>query len=297
MSKFEKPCLIISSPRSGSKLLRDLLMESGEFNCYPYDINYVWMHGFMDKSDDELSASEFNQSNAEYIRGYLLRLLRDNPEARILEKTVSNGLRLDYVLKIIPEARIIHLIRDGREVTASIKSCWFEPVYSEKNQDWKLLFQKLSNFPLRSAGSYLSSYIRNNLPKLFGDRCVKSWGPRFKGMDQMLQDESLVEVCATQWARSVSQTNAVLEDLVDSSSYIEIRYEDLLENPSQKIAEISAFLELNAECTNRMTLWAFGNFRKISGNWESIFDLNERSLAMPILEKELSRFGYVCYKY
>ena len=84
-----------------------------------------------------------------------------------------------------------------------------------------------------------------------------------------------------------------MEDLVDSSSYIEIRYEDLLENPSQKIAEISAFLELNAECTNRMTLWAFGNFRKISGNWESIFDLNERSLAMPILEKELSRFGYV----
>jgi len=178
-------------------------MQSGEYACYPYDINYIWMKGFSSRNSDELKREDFKEVNGQFIRQYLGRLLRKNPKLRILEKTVSNGLRLDYVLEVIPEAQIIHLVRDGRDVTASIKSCWEEPAFSEKNQSRRLQLDKLRNFPITTAGPYLLKYLINNLPKLFGKTAVQSWGPRFDGMSEMQSDKSLVEICANQWARSV----------------------------------------------------------------------------------------------
>lgn len=293
MSAHIKPCLIVSSARSGSKLLRELLMQSNQFRCYPYDINYVWMKGNTGRKDDELSISDFKEENAKFIRDYLGKLTSgSNNEQRILEKTVSNALRLEYVLRVLPDAQIIHLVRDGREVTASIRSCWTQPAYSEKNQSRKLLFEKLVAFPFSSAGPYLVKYLKNNLFAMFGGKSVSSWGPRFQGIDKMLAEKPLISVCAQQWARSLELTSNVLQNR-SSDKYIEVKYESLIGDPSKTINELCRFLSLNDKAENEMSAWASENFRESDSCWNTKLTEDERLLVMPILERELLRVGYL----
>ena len=291
MNTCNRPCLIISSARSGSKLLRELLMQSEQFRCYPYDINYVWKKGNFQRNDDELGVSNFNEDNAKYIRGYLGKLV-SGTDCRILEKTVSNALRLEYVLRVLPNAQVIHLVRDGREVTASIHSCWTQPAYSEKNQSRKLLLEKLISFPFSEAGTYLAKYLKNNIKTAFAGGAVRSWGPRFKGIDEMLAEEPLIAVCAEQWSRSVALTTSVLESDL-AHDYIEVRYEKLVSEPSKTIGEVSKFLSLDSNSEAKMTDWAATNFRQSDGDWKSKLSDSELDIVLPILERELTKLGYL----
>ena len=43
------------------------------------------------------------------------------------EKTPSYCLHLDQISRLLPEARFIHLIRDGRDVALSLRNVWFSP--------------------------------------------------------------------------------------------------------------------------------------------------------------------------
>jgi hypothetical protein len=43
------------------------------------------------------------------------------------DKTPMYGQHLDVIERLLPEARFIHLIRDGRDVTCSVRHLWFAP--------------------------------------------------------------------------------------------------------------------------------------------------------------------------
>ena len=43
------------------------------------------------------------------------------------DKTPMYGQYLDVIERLLPEARFIHLIRDGRDVTCSVRHLWFAP--------------------------------------------------------------------------------------------------------------------------------------------------------------------------
>lgn len=270
--------------------MRELIMQSGDFVCYPYDINYVWMKGHENRLDDQLRYDDYRESNGEYIRNYLDRLNPVNEPKRVLEKTVSNSLRLDYVLRVLPDTQIVHLIRDGREVTASIKSCWTEPPHSTRNQNRSLLLKKILNFPYASATPYLIKYLKNSMPALFGGSGLKSWGPRFEGIDQMLGNCTLLEVCAQQWISSVTLASDSL-NRVDRSSYIEIRYEDLVQSTERTIASVAEYI--GATSVDKMQDWGMTNIRSASPKWSKLLTEYERATVLPMLEPHLTRLGYV----
>ena len=111
---------------------------------------------------------------------------------------MSNTLRVPFVSSVFPEARFVHLIRDGREVTESAMRQWSAP------PDWRNLVTKLRD--LRSLNPGYALWFAHNaaLGAISGRKGGKVWGPRYPGIESDAQTKPLVELCALQWQYSVT---------------------------------------------------------------------------------------------
>ncbi len=219
------PIIIIGAARSGTKFLRDVLSASKHVSAVPYDVNYVWRYGAAQAPDDCLDPRDLTESRRRFIRKTLQSLAQpsDRKNLFFVEKSVSNTLRIPFVAAVFPEARFIHLVRDGREVAESAMRQWQAP------PDWRALLVKLNGIPLANLGYVL--WFAGNFAKgiLSGRGGGKVWGPRFPGIEDIASDDGLVAVCATQWVESVSAAQEELFKLPDSENRVyEIRYEDLV---------------------------------------------------------------------
>lgn len=227
------PIIIIGAARSGTKFLRDTLAAGPGTACVPYDVNYVWRYQAEHCPHDQLSADDLTAKQAQFIRKTLPRLARLHAGDLLIEKTVSNTLRVPYVAKVLPEARFVHLIRNGCNVTESAMRQWQSP------PDWKALFTKLRSMPLNNAG-YAAWFAKNMISGLgTGRQGGKVWGPRYPGIDEHARTKPLHEVCALQWQYSVDQARRDLATLPDRQVF-EIRYEDLVSSTDVLVELIQA---------------------------------------------------------
>ena len=127
------PVLIIGAGRSGTKYLRSMLAASDEIAAVPYDVGYVWRTGNEDLPHDEISKVGVSERDAAWMRKTLPTLAEKKASemARILvEKSVPNSLRVAMLHRVFPNARFLHLVRDGRAVTESALRQWQEPADS-----------------------------------------------------------------------------------------------------------------------------------------------------------------------
>ncbi len=215
------PVVLIGAARSGTKYLRDVLNASGALARVPYDVNYIWRFGQKDLPHDHLDPATLTEKQRRFIRRELARLSKRKGTEAILEKTVSNTLRVPFVEAVLPGARYVHLIRDGRDVTESAMRLWQAP------PDWRALWTKLRALPLANLG-YVAWFAKNFLRgRAKGRQGGSIWGPRFKGAAEMAKTAPLADICATQWAVSVETAHADLAN-IPSDRVFEIRYEDLV---------------------------------------------------------------------
>jgi hypothetical protein len=225
--------LIVSAGRSGSRLLRDLLGASPECAVVPYDINFVWRHGHEGARDDALPAAAATPETIRYIRRCIARLagLREHGDGRlVVEKSVSNSLRVPYVRQVFPEALFVHLIRDGRAAVESARRVWNEPPGSGYLRD------KIRYLPWRNY-RYAFWYLRNRLRRWRGAPVI--WGPRYPGIESDLARRTLLEVCARQWSACVESALTGFAELPDERVFV-MRYEDILRDGS-RLAELCRF--------------------------------------------------------
>ena len=145
-----QPLILVGAGRSGTKILRDVLSTHPDIDSVPFDVNYIWTIGNSKATDDLLTPDRLNTTNRSRIIQLFTKQSKGAPF--LLEKTVSNTLRLPFVLKVFPEAKFIHLIRDGRDVTESVSRQWGE------TREISYFFKKLKTFPLRYAFRYLMGY-------------------------------------------------------------------------------------------------------------------------------------------
>ena len=234
------PCFILGAARSGTKLLRDLLACSDEIATIPYDVGYVWLQGNEFFTSDELTPEMASDRIRRKIRKTLPTLVAkgSSPEAKILlEKSVPNALRAGFLHAVYPEARFIHLVRDGRAVTESAYRQWKAPAERE------YLLKKLKYFPL-SNYRYAAWYLLNMLKGRFGSgRGQHIWGPRYSGIEEDLRRDTLELVCARQWRRCVEASREQTRAF-DSDRVLEIRYEDFVDSP-EVLREVCRFLRLD----------------------------------------------------
>jgi len=219
------PIIIIGAARSGTKFLRNVLAAAEGVKAVPYDINYVWRYGAEHSPDDVLDPDELTAERVKYIKNTIRRLASANNGEIVVEKTVSNSLRVPFVNEVFPDARYVHLIRDGREVTESSMRQW------RAKPDVASLVKKLRSLPLSST-SYLLWFAKNFLSGLAKGRGGGGiWGPRFPGIIEATDKLSLAEVCATQWAMSVDMASNDLSAIANTDKRVfTIRYCDLVQD-------------------------------------------------------------------
>jgi hypothetical protein len=143
--------IIVGAPRSGTTLLRLMLDAHPELAIPPesgflIDAAHLREHGGATPDDlHRLLTGSFNWPDfhvehsqlraelgtlepfdvSEGIRTLYRLYARRFDKARVGDKTPSYCRHLPTIADLLPEARFIHLIRDGRAVAASVRGLWF----------------------------------------------------------------------------------------------------------------------------------------------------------------------------
>lgn len=116
--------------RSGTTLVRVILdshrniccgPESGLFKPRPLDLNKLNRKFKIDVPQLQ-AAYDKSQSRAEFIEQFAEICLAREGKPRWAEKTPRNVLQLDYLFARFPEARFVHVLRDGRDVACSLRT-------------------------------------------------------------------------------------------------------------------------------------------------------------------------------
>lgn len=284
---MKSPIIIIAAGRSGTKILRDMLCTHSKLVTWPCDeINPIWRYGSARYPTDELPLERATPKVKHYIRSQFEKVLKRYGGERVVEKTCANTLRVEYVYRVFPEAQFIHLIRDGRDVAASARRRW------TGEADAGYMLKKARWVPPPDIPYYAFEFAKNRLYRLLNsERKLKSWGPRFSGIDELVQTKSLIEICGIQWVKSVEAARRGFQR-VPPSQVLDIRYEDLARHPLEVFAEIFEFCELEFEERSRSIVQRAVTDKNV-GKWRDELSEDDLGKLMPHIESTLKQEGYI----
>lgn len=256
MNKASPFVFLVGSPRSGTTILAELLGRHPDALEW-YEPYFIWDWHLGLSDDDVREAVLATAPVRDFIRREFEIFLRKSGRKLILEKLPDHAFQIPYVNAVFPDARWVHIIRDGRDVTLSIQKEWHRRRETVERRSFRRL--------LRTAGDMLrrQHFWRNRAQAvLFELRSNRSfrpgrylnkakwggavgWGPRFPGWQEELRRRSLVSFNALQWARSVER---IFDDsrLIPPGRWLEVRYERLVADPGAVLGEIFSFLGLPA---------------------------------------------------
>jgi hypothetical protein len=278
--------IIIGAARSGTNLLRDLLTSLDGFETWPCDeLPFLWRHGNRSRPDDEFAPELATPPVRRYIRRFFRRSA--SPGTRFLvEKTCANSLRVGFVDRILPEARYLFIVRDGRDVVASAMKRWRAPF------DLTYSLRKAPYVPLADLPYYAVAFLTNRLRRaLSPERRLPIWGPVFRGMKDLSRNGALITLAARQWQRCVETSDRELRE-VARQRHVRIRYEELVADPVAVLSDLGQFLgtELAPDACAR----AAGMVRSDSvGKSRSSLSRSDLEWLNDDLHPTLAEFGYV----
>ena len=110
--------LVVGCARSGTSILGELLAAHPSV-AYVFEAQRTWdqVGNARDQSHRLVAADATPEARAQ-IRAWFAEQL--GSAALVVEKTPRNILRLPFVRAVFPEARVIHIVRDGRDVACSL---------------------------------------------------------------------------------------------------------------------------------------------------------------------------------
>ena len=117
--RVRNPVFIVGCSRSGTTLFAEIF-GAHEDVCNVMDTAQVWDLDYYDRdADDYRDESRATAWEGSRIRTTLgLRLLLSG-RTRLVNKNNQNSLRLGFIRRLYPDARIVHVLRDARPVVLS----------------------------------------------------------------------------------------------------------------------------------------------------------------------------------
>lgn len=281
-----QPVIVIGAGRSGTKMLREALVRLPGAGTWPCDeINYIWRHGNARHRTDELDPSAARPEVRRFVRRAFDRLADRHGLTHVVEKTCANSLRVPFVRRVLPEARFVFIVRDGRDVTASALRRWRAPL------DLVYIARKARFVPVSDLPYYALRYLWNRAHRLVSkEQRLSWWGPRFEGMEEAARADDLATLCARQWVRCVEKADLDLAEL-PTGTVFRLRYEDFVREPAPRMAALAGFLGIDAEadtvdrCIEHVSTGSVGG-------WRTGLTDEQRERVEPVLAETLRRFSY-----
>ena len=156
--------IIVGSPRSGTTLLRFMLDSHPELAIPPEtgflkfgrnfrgrgdQLRQKFYRAIVDYADPHPSWADFeipaevfwaalNEINPfniyEGYRAFYRLYAHRHGKSRWGDKTPLYCLEMNVIRRVLPEARFIHIIRDGRDAALSLRQMWFSPGWTIETQ-------------------------------------------------------------------------------------------------------------------------------------------------------------------
>ena len=295
---------IVGSPRSGTTILGNVLDRHRDLVEW-YEPNYIWDHHFRLAPDDVRTADDATPQVINQIQGDYRKFSKLRRASIIIDKSPRNAIKMGMILKVFPDAKFIHLLRDGRDTTLSISREWdkFLDIHGKKDGSNSLSIRKglrllrtwMTN---QSAWRYrlralwheyrLIPFPRFGLSRQRWDGGL-GWGPRFKAWREYRANHSQIEFNAMQWRTCVESVYEAFNE-IDEQARMIVRYEDLTQNPNTVMSRILEFIGIPMYPEFEKELGAF--WPSNSGKWKNEFSQEELELIRPILTPALRRFEY-----
>lgn len=281
--KIHKPIIVLGCPRSGTSLVGRILAHHS-LVAYWVEPRPVWMHGNAYRSDYMLGPEHLTPKIACYIDDVFDAFRREKDRERFAEKTPSNCLRVPFIFALYPDCRIVHIIRDGRDVARS------QFKKQELPPKQRRLKQRLRQTPIWEWPAYVPGLIRMAARPLFLKKRPKYWGPKILGWKDLVGKPHHV-IASHVWNATVGAAQRDGRALPEQN-YREIRFEHLMERPQHILEEILAFAEL-PHC-DQMLEFATGWIDPTrKGRWDSVFtDVQVREMT-DIMRPLLTELGYL----
>ena len=219
--QIERPVFIVGAPRSGTSILFSVLRSSSELAHWPGEAHEVWEadhHPALRGWDSNvLGANDASDETANRIRRAFL--LTAGARKRLIDKTPRNSLRVPFIDRIFPDARYVHLVRDGRDNVNSLINAWRSPRY------------RTYELPERHA-------IPGADPRWWKFVLYPGWREDIRG--------PLERVCARQWVSSNENLLGAF-DAIPADRCTQIRYETLVERPEDEVGRVLDFIGISKE--------------------------------------------------
>ena len=217
--RFDRPIILLSTPRSGSTLLFETLATAPDLFTIGHESHRA-IEGFpglhpssRGYDSNRLEALDATPAAIEGILQNFAHSMHDrdgnrppsDSPVRLLEKTPKNALRVPFLRQVFPDACFVYLYRDPRQVLASMIEAWesgrfrtYADLPGWQGPAWSLLL-------------------------------VPGW--------RELVGRPLEEVVARQWAVT---TDILLDDLqsVPAAQLVKIRYDALIRQPQVEMERL-----------------------------------------------------------
>ncbi|HIO03821.1 MAG TPA: sulfotransferase [Alphaproteobacteria bacterium] len=279
--------IIVGAPRSGTNMLRDVLTSFDGVCTWPCDeINYIWRHGNVRYPSDEIPAQRATPAIKKYIRQRFSDIRQQYNADIVVEKTCANSLRVPFVDAVLPDAKYILIYRDGIDATGSAKERWTAKL------DIPYILEKVRFVPKTDLPYYGLRYFWARVYRFISrEKRLAFWGPALDGMQSVLQNHTLNEVCALQWQRCVDNAEKAFSDM-PADKVVRVRYEDFVRQPVEELSRILEFIgkevepEKIATAVERVSPRSLGKGRKALGE-QQVANLEE------LVGETLKRYDYL----
>lgn len=242
---------IVGAPRSGTTILGEKLAQQSEI-AYLFEPYFLWDRHSGPMADDRRTADIVDAKTKYFIRREMHRYLKKRKARFLVDKSPFNSLRIPFVNAIFPEAKFIHIVRDGRAVALSTNKKWLErkdytrnghtsKFFSEvfdklnKRRDWRLQLLAIW-YELRHN---LSFKLRDYYAAYYDGE--PGWGVRYPDFEKDLREFTLFQFNALQWLSCVNQIESDFVDLSEDRKIV-IRYEDFVRDPAGQYYRILKFI-------------------------------------------------------
>ena len=230
--------------------------------AYWEEPKYLWRYRKPTAPHDMRRADDATPSVRHYIQSRLAHYVDEHNATRLVEKTPSNCFRVPFVHAILPDVRIVHLVRDGRDVAFSARRQWqrlnegqtadmeaqADSSVDEHERFWQPVWERLQSLevPLVDLPFYATQYLRTLAATTLGVERPHVWGPKFPGIHEVADACDVLEVCAVQWAKSVRAARDGLQ-VVPAEQQLEVRFETLVQAPATTLRRILNFAEVSMD--------------------------------------------------